>query len=64
MSRVDWPELLRFGLGELGLDPGRFWALTPVELLLLAGLVPGSTPSLTRRELETLRAQFPDLNER
>lgn len=28
MSGLDWPGLMRAGLGRLGLTPKEFWALT------------------------------------
>ena len=56
---MDWPGLLRLGLGRLHLRPGEFWALTPVELLLMLGLEAGDGP-LTRARLADLSAAFPD----
>lgn len=56
----DWPGLLRLGLSELGLRPGDFWQLTPVELLLLAGASPGNSAAMTRTELQALMERFPD----
>ena len=38
MKRFDWPALMRLGLGQLRLAPDQFWALTPAELTLMAGL--------------------------
>ena len=40
---MDWPGLLRVGigparLGGLGLTPAEFWALTPAELALMLGI--------------------------
>lgn len=55
----DWAGLLRAGLGELGLRPADFWALTPVELLMMLGMEGGRAP-LSRARLEELAAQFPD----
>jgi len=37
-SGLDWPGLMRLGLGKLGLRPDQFWALTPIELAVMAGL--------------------------
>ena len=59
-SLIDWPTLLRIGLGSMGLKPNDFWALTPAEFLLMAGLEPGSSAAMTRKELDALRARFPD----
>lgn len=61
-AAIDWRSLMLFGVGQLGLSPGDFWDLTPVELLLAAGIAPGSSPSMTRNELDALKAQFPDLD--
>ena len=60
MTRIDWPGLLRAGLGQLQLAPEAFWRLTPVELQTLLGLE-GASPPLTRARLEDLAAAFPDL---
>ena len=57
---IDWPGLLRFALANLGLRPAEFWDLTPAEFLLIAGLSPGSSAAMTRRELNELIARFPD----
>ncbi|MCB5410016.1 phage tail assembly chaperone [Pseudogemmobacter faecipullorum] len=54
-SRFDWPGLMRAGIGGLKLEPGRFWALTPVELRLMLGLEPGPPP-LSRARLAELDA--------
>ncbi|MFO1208812.1 MAG: rcc01693 family protein [Amaricoccus sp.] len=59
MSRVDWPGLMRLGLVRLGLLPEVFWALTPAELMLLAGLGDGRA-AMTRDGLDALAARFPD----
>jgi uncharacterized phage protein (TIGR02216 family) len=60
MSRVDWPGLMRLGLVGLGLSPDVFWALTPAELMLLAGDGGGGRAGMTRAGLDALRARFPD----
>jgi uncharacterized phage protein (TIGR02216 family) len=57
--RFDWPGLMRLGLRGLGLTPARFWALTPVELMVMLGQAGGSA-ALTRARLETLAARYPD----
>lgn len=59
MKRIDWAGLMRLGLVELRLAPEVFWALTPAELLLIAG-VARAPASLTRAGLEGLIARFPD----
>ncbi len=59
MSGTDWPGLMRFGMRRLGLRPAEFWALTPAELLLLAGEGAGTAP-MSRARLEELAAAYPD----
>lgn len=59
MDRINWPALMRAGIGQLGLKPGEFWALSPWELMLMLG-VDGSEAPLTRGRLEALAAAFPD----
>ena len=56
---MDWPGLMRLALGRMGLSPGVFWSLTPVEFLTMLGLEAGPFP-LTRDELERLERAFPD----
>lgn len=60
-----WDELMRLGLGTLGLAPDVFWAMTPVELqraLEGAGIIaPGGRSGwMQRGALEALMARFPD----
>ena len=60
-----WDELMRLGLGTLGLPPQVFWAMTPVELqraLEGAGvLMPGGGAGwMERAALDALMARFPD----
>ncbi|WP_124087855.1 rcc01693 family protein [Pseudogemmobacter humi] len=57
--RLDWPGLIRAGLHGLGLEPGAFWRLTPVELRIMLGAEQGAPP-LTRARLAELAAAFPD----
>lgn len=57
--RFDWPALMRLGLRELRLHPREFWALTPAELMLMAGLQAAPGP-FTRARLEELAARYPD----
>ncbi len=59
MTRIDWAGLMRLGLVELRLAPDAFWALTPGELLLIAGVTPGQAP-LSRAGLAALLERFPD----
>jgi uncharacterized phage protein (TIGR02216 family) len=59
MSRIAWPQLMRLGLTELRLSPEVFWALTPIELMLLTGQGV-LEPPLTRRSLLELASRFPD----
>lgn len=56
---LDWPGLMRAGIGQLGLEPRVFWALTPVELMLMLG-IGGAQAPLTRARLEELSRAFPD----
>jgi uncharacterized phage protein (TIGR02216 family) len=59
---VDWPALMRAGLGALRLPPGDFWAMTPREFrhaLEGAGLLRGPA-ALGRAELERMMAAHPD----
>ncbi len=60
MSALDWPAMLQAGLRGLGLKPAEFWALTPAELHMLLGSLPGPETSLGRRRLEELLAAYPD----
>ena len=59
MTRIDWAGLMRLGLVELRLTPEVFWALTPGELLLIAGVDPARAP-LSRAVLRALLERFPD----
>jgi len=56
---LDWPGLMRAGLGGLRLLPRDFWALTPAELALMLG-DPAAARPLGRGGLEDLRRQWPD----
>jgi uncharacterized phage protein (TIGR02216 family) len=60
ISRFDWPALMQVGLHQLGLTPDVFWGLTPVELMLIAGVTAGTQRSLGRGRLAELCAEFPD----
>ncbi|WP_416349373.1 phage tail assembly chaperone [Pararhodobacter sp.] len=59
-SGLDWPGLLSAGLHGLGLKPAEFWALTPIELMLMLGRDQTAEGSFTRDRLEALLRQFPD----
>lgn len=59
MSGFDWPVLMRAGIGGLRLRPAEFWALTPVELMLLLGIEGRRAPMGRARLMELARA-FPD----
>jgi len=61
-DKIDWRALMRVGLHDLRLRPAEFWALTPLEFLMMAG-ASGSAP-MTRSGLLDLQARFPDKNER
>lgn len=58
-ERLDWPGLLRAGLGGLRLTPADFWRLTPAELQLMLG-DPVAVKPLGRSQLDVLRAAWPD----
>ena len=61
---VDWPGLMRLGLGALRLTPEAFWSMTPAELRLAlegAGVLPvGGAGPMGRARLAELMAAFPD----
>lgn len=59
---MDWAGLLRLGLGALRLSPAEFWALTPIELVLSAGLDTERAP-MTRAGLDALLTAHPDRTE-
>ncbi|WP_321832484.1 rcc01693 family protein [Thalassovita sp.] len=56
---LDWPGLMRAGLGQLRLMPDQFWALTPVELALMLGHF-GSEKPMNRNRLKDLLQSYPD----
>ncbi len=58
-QRLDWPGLLRAGLGGLRLTPDQFWRLTPAEMAMMMG-DPGAVRPLGRAQLDLLRAAWPD----
>ena len=59
MRGLDWAGLMRAGLGGAGLRPAEFWALTPVELMVMLGRE-GAPAPLSRARLEELAAAYPD----
>ncbi|MEX5729280.1 putative phage protein (TIGR02216 family) [Rhodovulum iodosum] len=63
MTRFDWPALMRAGIAGLGLRPAEFWALTPVELMLMLGVGAGPPP-ISRARLDELARAFPDISEK
>ena len=56
--KVNWAGLMRLGLVGLRLSPEVFWALTPAELMLMAGL--GGRAPMGRDVLDELAALYPD----
>ncbi|MEO0343568.1 MAG: rcc01693 family protein [Pseudomonadota bacterium] len=56
---IDWPALIKLGLGPLRLTPQDFWALTPAEFLTAAGLNTVQK-ALGRDWFEALSRTFPD----
>ncbi|MBM1222565.1 phage tail assembly chaperone [Ponticoccus sp. SC2-23] len=55
----DWAAMMRIGLHQLRLKPAEFWALTPLEFLVLLGLE-GGPPPMARARLEELSRAYPD----
>lgn len=55
----DWVEMRRKALCDLGLSPAEFWALTPMEFLLMIGLEQGPAP-MRRAVFDQLCSDFPD----
>lgn len=51
---------MRLGLHELRLTPREFWALTPMELLVMSGRAAGAT-AMTRDGLAALSRLYPDM---
>lgn len=61
--RFDWAELLRLGVTRLRLSPRDFWALTPVELMLMLGPEARLRP-MDKTGLQALLEAYPDTKER
>lgn len=59
MTSLDWPALMKAGMGGLRLTPDQFWRLTPAELAIMLGLADAPVP-LDRARLDALRAKYPD----
>ncbi|SDW35744.1 phage conserved hypothetical protein [Albimonas donghaensis] len=59
---IDWPALMRLGLGELRLPPDVFWAMTPRELRAAVGPEREARAArpMGRRDLAALAARYPD----
>jgi uncharacterized phage protein (TIGR02216 family) len=60
---VDWPTLMRLGLGLLRLPPEAFWSMTPGEFrraLEGAGVLQPGGRGMDRNRLAALMAAFPD----
>lgn len=55
----DWAAMMRIGLHQLRLTPAEFWALSPLEFLVLLGLE-GGPPPMARARLEELSRAYPD----
>ncbi|MEM6738986.1 MAG: rcc01693 family protein [Pseudomonadota bacterium] len=61
---IDWPGLMRIGLGELRLNPSAFWSMTPAEFALASGRdLGGGGGSMTKSALEALVRLYPDRGE-
>ncbi|MEC9433030.1 MAG: rcc01693 family protein [Pseudomonadota bacterium] len=63
---IDWPSLMRLGLGALRLPPDVFWGMTPRELRAAADPDGGAKPvkPMARIDLAALAARFPDAPKR
>ena len=62
ITRIDWPGLMRAGMGDLRLTPAVFWALSPIELRIMLG-ADAALPPLTRARLDELAAAYPDFKQ-
>ncbi|MEM1428778.1 MAG: phage tail assembly chaperone [Pseudomonadota bacterium] len=60
---LDWPGLMRLGLGELRLHPKVFWAMTPVEFAVFSGRDLAGGGAMTRLSLAALERRYPDKGE-
>lgn len=59
MTSIDWPELMKHGIGGLRMKPEAFWSLTPAELMMLSGRANSGRP-IDRNEFDALIRSFPD----
>jgi uncharacterized phage protein (TIGR02216 family) len=59
-AAVPWADLMALGLMRLRLTPDQFWALTPRELALMAGLGGPAPAALDRAGLAALMRAHPD----
>ena len=59
-NSFDWSGLVRLGLSQLGLKPHELWDLTPVELMIMAGLDVDNHAFLGRSAFERLASLYPD----
>lgn len=55
-----WPAIQHLGLCLLRLSNETFWALTPGEILIMAGAGRPRMAGLQRRDLDALMAAYPD----
>ena len=55
-----WPAIQHLGLCLLRLSTDTFWALTPGEILIMAGACRPRGAGLQRGDLNALMAAFPD----
>lgn len=60
MSRIAWDDLQAFGIGQMRMAPDAFWALTPRELMILAGISELGSGHLDKGGLEALMRAYPD----
>ncbi|MCF6303512.1 MAG: phage tail assembly chaperone [Devosiaceae bacterium] len=63
MKPFPWDNVMKFGLGTLGLAPGDFWTMTPRELSAAYDAIVQNSQSkapIVRHELTGLMARFPD----
>ncbi|MFT6774429.1 MAG: putative phage protein (TIGR02216 family) [Paracoccaceae bacterium] len=63
-GRIDWPGLMRVGLGALRLTPEAFWSMTPREFeaacTVLGFGAEDGREAMSRSRLDALRARYPD----
>ena len=59
-ERLPWAALIHAGLGRLRLPPETFWAMTPREFAVAAGLINPANAPMDRPTLARLMACHPD----